>query len=256
MKTIVTAGKGGTGKSVVLAKLLVSYLLPQQNLLPQYKRRILIVDADPHQSLTFLLTKRYEISRPVSLGDLLKNHAAALRSGAGMENMSRAQLADVLVGKALVQLPHASLLVMGQSRLPGCQCVVNTLLGNALDALQDRFDLVVLDNEAGVEPIGRHHTSPVNVLLLFSTPHPLDMDVAGQILDQAKSVGREIDRSVLIVNKIHPKKTQDGIHLPKTDEIITVPFSQGLEEGDLVEPRVNAALWNIATHIKSYLAEV
>jgi CO dehydrogenase nickel-insertion accessory protein CooC1 len=73
MKTIITAGKGGTGKTVFLCHLL------QRHALAKLAGRILVVDADPHQSLTDLLGVR----PPETLGGLKKQNEQALKRALG-----------------------------------------------------------------------------------------------------------------------------------------------------------------------------
>jgi CO dehydrogenase maturation factor len=231
MKTIMTAGKGGTGKSVTLAHLINRHILPST-------QGVLVVDADPHMSLTQLLSPMYHFDIPVSLGELRHTHKAALRSGQGLEQASREELAELLVQKSLVALPGGSaLLVMGENDQPGCQCVVNSLLGRALDALREKFGLAVVDNEAGVEHIGRHHGWAVDTLLLFATMRPLDLDVAARILQKADAVQREIRQTVFVVNHY-----RSGLRLGNTESLLpdvwlTLPYSQSL--GDTNEPDEN-----------------
>jgi CO dehydrogenase maturation factor len=226
MKTIMTAGKGGTGKSVLLANLLTHHILPRSN------GRTLIVDADPHQSLSLLLARRYQFRIPTSLGELRRRHGDALRSGKGLEQASRSELADLIVQQALVPLPGGALLVMGGNDQPGCQCVVNGLLANALDAIRERYDQALVDNEAGIEHIGRHGW-PVDLLLLTTTPRALDLDVAGRILNHAQTVQRDIRRSVLVINQCPDNfphtLCQSLLSLPETDSIVTLPYSKSME---------------------------
>jgi len=235
MKTIMTAGKGGTGKSVVLANLLIHYILPHSN------GNTLVVDADPHQSLSLLLAPQYRLDFPTSLGELRRQHGQTLRTGKGLEQASRSELADILVQQALVPLPGGALLAMGGNDQPGCQCVVNNLLGKALDALRERFDLAVVDNEAGVEHIGRHSGWPVDLLLLMTSPRALDMNVAGKILIHAQAVQRDIRHSILVINryqseyeKLHPAGL--ALTLPNTNLWLTLPYSQSLDATDRPDP--------------------
>ncbi len=191
MRTLMTAGKGGTGKSMVLAHLL------KRHILPDLPGRVLVVDADPHQSLTRLLG----IRPAVTLGSLRREHGRGLQRGESLAGLGRREFARRLTQAALQPLGEgADLLVMGRSRAPGCQCVVNTLLGRALDALAERYAWVVVDNEAGIEPIGRH-TWPVDVLLLLASPKALELEVAGHILRQAEETQRTVRSAWLIVNR-------------------------------------------------------
>jgi CO dehydrogenase nickel-insertion accessory protein CooC1 len=228
MKTIMTAGKGGTGKSIMLSNLLTQHILLQPN-----SSQTLIVDADPHQSLTDLLARCYRFKIPTSLGDLRRQYADTLRSGKGLEQASRSELASLILQRALVRLPGgAALLVMGANEQTGCQCVVNSLLGNALDALRDGFDLAVVDNEAGIEQIGRHGW-PVDILLLMTTLRATDLDITKRILLHAQAVQREIRYSTLIINHFDASYAGALHHkrfpLPETDSIVTLPYSESLE---------------------------
>ena len=150
MKTIITAGKGGTGKSMTLAHLLEQFILPEA------LGRVLAIDADPHQSLSNLLLANHNGHEPVStLGDLRHSHLEDLRRGRPLK-MGRGELAQVLVKETVKSLPGGDLLVMGRNDQAGCQCVVNALLGRALDALREQYDWILVDNEAGIEHLGRH----------------------------------------------------------------------------------------------------
>jgi CO dehydrogenase maturation factor len=180
MKTLMTAGKGGTGKTTILYHLLQRHILDR----PEWT---LIVDADPHQSLTYLLGVR----DAHTLGQLRHKQNAALRTGDGLdEATSRREFALQLTMNTLHPLaPKADLLVMGRNDQPGCQCVVNGLLGEALDALAGRYDLVIVDNEAGIEHIGRHGWA-VDVALLTTSLHTMEMDVAQRIMQHAAETNR------------------------------------------------------------------
>jgi CO dehydrogenase maturation factor len=105
-----------------------------------------------------------------------------------------------LAQEAITPISGGDLLVMGHNDEPGCQCVVNHILGSALDAVAAEYDLVIVDNEAGIEQIGRH-AWPINFLLLMSSPKPLELDVALQILKRARETQRRIDTPCLILNR-------------------------------------------------------
>lgn len=194
MKTIATAGKGGTGKTSILAGLLIRHLL-----ITPFPR-LLVVDADPHQCLTSLLAEAYHLTPAPSLGELRQANEARLRFGEDLQTASRSDFAAYLVEQALTPLPGGHhLLTMGVNERPGCQCVVNNLLGRALDALAENYNLAAVDNEAGIEPIGRH-AWPIDFLILTASPRPLDLQIAFRILEQARQVGREVRDVVMAFN--------------------------------------------------------
>lgn len=216
---IVTAGKGGTGKSTIAAHLV--------ELLPRTGRK-LVVDADPHAVLSSLLG--HEDSP--SLNALQQTDAAALESGFTLPaHITRRDRATTLAQRALLPLSeNTDLLIMGRNRKPGCQCSVNSLLGSALDELATGYDYVLVDNEAGIEPIGRH-AWPVDLLLLVATPRRYDLDVAAKVLLHAQDTGRTLHQVALLLN--HARTDHDLTHAQATIHYpcYLLPQSPALADG-------------------------
>ena len=223
MFTLMTAGKGGTGKSMILAHLLMRHIFSD---LPGRK---LVVDADPHQSLARLLG----VEPKTTLGMLRQEHDLILRRGVGLESLSRQDFALDLAHQALTPLEHgdADLLVMGRNTERGCQCVVNNILGRTLDALANDYDWVVIDNEAGIEHIGRH-TWPVDVLLLVASPKPLDLDVAARILAHAQETGRVLRTVWLLINRQRDQNRDLSAETWPAPFLGNLPYSVALDTVD------------------------
>jgi len=231
MKTIMTAGKGGTGKTTILFELLTRRFFPDNA--DGQLGRVLVVDADPHQCLSELLAGEYQLTRRApALGDLRREHQPALQYGTNLETASRCELADLLTRYALTPLPQGDLLTMGANDQHGCQCVVNHLLGRALDSLAEQYELVIVDNEAGIEPIGRHAWE-VDLLLLSASRRPLDAEVALRILRHASTVNRTIQRALLLLNfeAADAGEYAGNVELLRqVEEVIRLPAQQARED--------------------------
>lgn len=217
MKTIVTAGKGGTGKSMILSHLL------RRHILGNGFGKVLVVDADPHQSLAMLLGAQ---SSP-TLGELRHQHGIELKTGQGLKGMGRRDFARQLAQEAIVAIEGADLLVMGHNNQPGCQCVVNNILGTTLDAVAGDYDLVIVDNEAGIEPIGRHDW-PLDYLLLVSGPRPMELDVVRQILKRRSDVKRETGCACLLFNRSLAGQAMEAEIPAETALLGDLPYSPSL----------------------------
>ena len=248
MITIITAGKGGTGKSTAISHLL------KRHILGNGFGPVLVVDADPHQSLTHHLGTKPE----KTLGELRHTHKSKLKSGQGLEDMSRQAFARLLTEQALLPIEGGDLLVMGRNDEPGCQCVVNNILGRALDALADQYALVVVDNEAGIEQIGRHGW-PVDHLLLFSSPKERELDVAWQILDRASEAKRQIGSAYLLLNRTH--EGQD-LRLLSADQRVTatavlgtLPYSEKLDREEIPDEAWLDALDQVWSYVHGRIKE-
>jgi CO dehydrogenase maturation factor len=193
--TIAFAGKGSTGKSTLCA-LLVQYLVETRP-----AERLLVVDADPHQVLTGFLP----VAPATTLGALRSQYEREFKSGVGVPpDETREEFAERQMGQqARTYGPGYDLLVMGYWELQGSMCVPNRVLGRALDALLARYDRVVIDYEAGIEPIGRQEQR-INDLVLVATPDPIALDVAGRIAERAQAVQRPTEQRWLLLNRATP----------------------------------------------------
>lgn len=104
--------------------------------------------------------------------------------------------------EALLTTPAYDFLALGQWELAGSQCTPNRVMARALAATLGRYDLALLDNEAGVEHIGRYAAVPLDALVIVATPARLSLDVAGRIWESAARL-RELPRlGFLVLNRV------------------------------------------------------
>ena len=94
--------------------------------------------------------------------------------------------------QALCHSDGFDFLAMGRWELAGSQCTVNRVLERALVELARQYDVVLVDNEAGVEHVGRFASTPIDLLLLMATPEALSLNVAGQIMAHCREVQRPV----------------------------------------------------------------
>lgn len=197
------AGKGSSGKSTIAA-MLVPWLCQAQP-----EARILVVDADPHQSLCRLL----DCTPPTTLGGLRSQYERAFLTGrdpALRPDETRVAFAERALGeRALHHTAQFDLLAIGQWDLPGSQCTPNRVLGLALASLAGAYDYVVVDHEAGIEHIGRFTELPIDRLILVATPDALSLDVAGRVLQYGKQVNRAIHAAHVVLNRVEAEDVDD-----------------------------------------------
>lgn len=104
--------------------------------------------------------------------------------------------------EALLAADGYDFLSLGQWELAGSQCTPNRVMERALGSLLDHYDLALLDNEAGVEHIGRYAGVPLTAMVIVATPERLSLDVAGRIATSAAQLRARPQRMYVLLNRV------------------------------------------------------
>jgi len=223
---IALAGKGGTGKTSIAA-LTVKYLKEKR------KKAVLAVDADSNACLNEALG----VDVHATIGHLREESLQTIRSGSDRPGgMSMEQLFDYQVQQSLIESKGFDLMVMGRPEGPGCYCAANNIIRKYTDKLSETYSYVVLDNEAGMEHLSRRTTHKVDLLLIVSDPTVRGVKTARRISDLVKELNLDVDRHVLIINRV---SSGEGEGLKKLAEELgldvagLVPQDHGIFEYDL-----------------------
>ena len=186
---IALAGKGGTGKTTT-GSLIV------RSLVEKNKGTILALDADPNSNLNELLGVSVSNTIGMIREDFKKN---AQRMTGGIY---KDQMVEMNMHQALVEGRGFDLLVMGRGEGPGCYCYANNLFKRYIDILQDNYDYIVMDNEAGMEHLSRRTTSNVDYLLIISDPSPKGILTASRIKELSGEINVNAGKIFLVVCRV------------------------------------------------------
>ncbi len=189
--TVAVTGKGGTGKTMLTA-LLIIHLLRKTN----GKIKILGVDADPNQNLDKVLGAKVD----KTVGDLreeLLNIKDKLPSG-----ISKEQYFEYMVRNIIYEGEYFDLLVMGRPEGPGCYCYVNHLLRAILDRLSEEYDVVIMDTEAGLEHLSRRTTRDVDALVIITDPTARGIITAERIRKLVMELETKVHKIYAVGNRI------------------------------------------------------
>jgi len=190
--TIAVSGKGGTGKTVI-SSLIVRLLSEQEDI------RLLAIDADPATSLPYALGVQFN----KTVGDIReKTYADAKNASAAVGNTPLDMLLENEMKNIMVGTPEFSLLVMGRPEGPGCYCLINSMLRYIMDKVSRKFDVTVIDCEAGLEHLSRRTIRNVDLLLMVTDPTARGMNTAKSIKALAQSLDITVGRLCLVVNKV------------------------------------------------------
>lgn len=184
MKKIVAIGRGGVGKTSFIV-LLARYLKSAKN------RSLLLIDADPDQSLADLAGVNLESEGIKTISDLLFD----VRYGNISERLNSFSLAQkleyLLNQKALYEGEGFDLLTVGTKWTEGCYCQPNNILKGLISALEKNYDYILIDSPAGLEHLNRRITSSVDDIFA--------------LLDPAQKAFRNLDSAYRIISEIKIK---------------------------------------------------
>ena len=229
-KKIAIAGKGGVGKTTTAGLII-------RNLIDGGKGTVLALDADPNSNLNEVLG--VEVSSTIGMiREDFKKNAPRMTGG-----IFKDQMVEMNIHQALVEESNFDLLVMGRGEGPGCYCAANNLFKIYIDTLQDNYDWVIMDNEAGMEHLSRRTTSDVDWLLIVSDPSPRGILTAARIKDLAGEVNVRAGEIHLIVGRVDGKldgrlgKSIDekGLDLAGTINIDDSIYEMDLEGGSIFD---------------------
>lgn len=198
---IAVAGKGGVGKTTLTGLFI-------QRLCESGKGPLLVVDADANANLNEVLG----VEMPVTLGEIREEIE---RAGSDPQSkiptsMPKKEYLEYRIEDALVEEKDYDLMVMGRSQGAGCYCFVNSLVQARIQALQNHYPYIVVDNEAGMEHISRGILPKIDTMFLVSDCSRRGIQAAGRIADLVKE--QDIDPSFmgLIVNRAPDGKLNAG----------------------------------------------
>lgn len=237
--SLAVAGKGGTGKTTFSALLVRSF--KEKGIGP-----ILAVDADPNSNLAEALGT--EPGRP--LAEI--REVSSTSEGSPPGGLGRARSVDDEIQRAIAEADGFDLITMGRGEGPRCYCYVNTLLRKSLSSLSANYNLVVLDNEAGMEHLSRRTTDNVDVLIGLLNPTLPSLRAAERIVALSRELPVQIGRRVVLVNRVGPAGTGEQIdrklELLDAQRLLDIPQDDALEQlgaiaGDVFSlPNDNPAL--------------
>lgn len=241
--TIAISGKGGSGKTTLAA--MIIRLLCRQSRGP-----VLAVDADPNSCLGLLLGVE-----PV--GTVAEIREGVVQKSPSNPGMDRVRSFEYGLQQAITEAEGFDLLTMGRPEGPGCYCAANNLLRTFLNKLSSVYQIVVVDNEAGMEHLSRRTTNNVDLLCIIAEPGPIAAITAERIFTLAKKLPISVKEIGLIWNRARSSEQLDGLEtfgcIPFDQDVLNVSL-QGKTVFDIAED--NTALLAMRKILERKLGKV
>ena len=183
MKTLITVGRGGTGKSSFTALMAKCFVESGQS-------PLLLVDADPDQNLGEMLGVDLKEAGKSTIADLLVSTFIE-QGGTTVGVPPRERIESRIWENGLYESKNFDFLSVGTKWVEGCYCMPNSALKAALEGLTKNYKYVLVDSPAGLENLNRRITSDVNDIF--------------DILDHSKKSQDHVRRAVKIAKEVDMK---------------------------------------------------
>jgi CO dehydrogenase maturation factor len=168
MKTIVTIGRGGTGKTSFVA-LMTKYFIEVRG------TPLLLVDADPDQNLGEMVGLDLEEEGKKTISELLVE--TFLEEGGTTVGVAPTERIEGRIWThGMYEGEYFDFLAVGIKWVEGCYCLPNAALKGALESLTKNYMYVLIDSPAGLEHLNRRITSKVDDVFDIIDPSKKSFD--------------------------------------------------------------------------------
>jgi CO dehydrogenase maturation factor len=196
MKTIVTMGRGGTGKTSFVA-LMAKYLI-EKHVIP-----ILLVDADPDQNLAEMVGVDLEKEGIRTISELVME--TFIKKGGTTIGIPPTERIETRIWERGLYEGHAfDLLAVGTKWVEGCYCLPDAALRGALESLVKNYRYVLIDSPAGLEHLNRRITSRVDILFDVIGPSNKSFEHVKRAHRIAREVGIVFDHFYVVGGCLFP----------------------------------------------------
>jgi CO dehydrogenase maturation factor len=154
LKTLVTIGRGGTGKSSFVGLITKCFIENSQT-------PILLVDADPDQNLSEMVGIDLKEEGKKTIAELLVK-TFIKKGGTTVGVPPTERIESKIWAEGLYESDSFDFLALGTKWVEGCYCMPNSALKGALSSLIKNYKYVLIDSPAGLEHLNRRIASEVD----------------------------------------------------------------------------------------------
>jgi CO dehydrogenase maturation factor len=216
MKTLVTIGRGGTGKSSFTALMAKAFIEAGNS-------PLLLVDADPDQNLAEMIGVDLKEAGKATMAELIVDTFID-RGGTTVGVSPTERIESKLLANGLFEGDSFDFMSVGTKWVEGCYCMPNTALKAALEHLTKNYQYVLIDSPAGLEHLNRRVASKVNDIFEMLDHSKKSIDHAKRAYRIAKEVDMQFDNFYLVGGYRFPAelggKAQEELKFPYVGKIV------------------------------------
>jgi len=190
MKTLVTIGRGGTGKTSFVALMAKCFIEIEDT-------PLLLVDADPDQNLAEMLGVDLKEVGKRTISELLVE--TFLEQGGTTVGVPPTERIESRIWEyGMFESDYFDFIALGTKWVEGCYCLPNAALKGALESLTKNYKYVLIDSPAGLEHLNRRITSKVDDIFDILDPSKKSFDHVERAYRIAKEVKIDFKNFYLI----------------------------------------------------------
>jgi CO dehydrogenase maturation factor len=202
MKTLVTIGRGGTGKTSFVA-LAAKYFI-ESGATP-----ILLVDADPDQNLAEMVGVDLEQEGVCTISELI-TETFIKKGGTTIGIPPAERIENTIWERGLYEGRSFDLIAVGTKWIEGCYCLPDSALKQALLSMTRNYQYVLIDSPAGVEHLNRKIASNVDDIFDIMGPSHKSLQHVKRAYRIIHEVGISFQRFYLVGGCLFPESFENN----------------------------------------------
>ena len=203
MKTLVTTGRGGTGKTSLVA-LMTKYLAEEG------RAPLLLVDLDPDQNLAEMVGVDLERAAVKTIAELVTD--TFIRQGGTTVGVSpKDRIEAKIFEHGLYEGDTFDLMAVGTKWIEGCYCLPDAALKGALQAFASNYAYVLVDSPAGLEHLNRKIMDRVSDIFDVMGPSHKSFENVRRSCRIIREIGIAFDHFYTVGGPLFPASLEPGL---------------------------------------------
>ncbi len=223
MKTLVTMGRGGTGKTSFVA-MMTKFFISHDD------APLLLVDVDPDQNLAEMVGVDLEREGVNTIAELL-TETFIQKGGTTIGIPPSKRIESIVLERGLYEGDAFDLIAVGTKWIEGCYCLPDAALKAALATLTKNYRYVLIDSPAGLEHLNRKITTQVNDIFDVMGPSHKSFEHVKRAHRITQEVGIAYDHFYVVGGCLFPEELEPIVQ-EKTGQpyLGKICFDPGVQE--------------------------
>jgi len=231
---VAVSGKGGVGKTTVAA-LLLRYIIENFK-----DKNILVIDGDPASNIPEVLGIKTDPNRTIS--KITANLKKKIEKGELPPGYDKVLALEAEIQRIIYEMDDFDILVLGRGEGEGCYCFINNLLKNILDSLEESYDVILMDMEAGLEHLSRRTDKNVDEMIIVTDTSKMGFNTLDRIIEVSLEVHLKFRKYWVIGNQF----TQEAMQfLEKFVMELKKKYNVNIELGGIIPRDERIAIANL-----------